>query len=78
MTEIADRFEAEIGRDSGLAAEGLAAVSSALRDGDVDTLIVGQLDLRTVGIHEFLWLHHAKEQVGPSQQVEPLVEHGAP
>jgi deazaflavin-dependent oxidoreductase (nitroreductase family) len=34
--------------------------------------------LRTVGIHEFLWLHHAKEQVGPSQQVEPLVEHGAP
>lgn len=48
MTEIADRFEAEIGRDSGLAAEGLAAVSGALRDGDVDTLIVGQLGDATV------------------------------
>lgn len=30
--------------------------------------------LRTAGIHEFLWLHHAKKQPG-SQQVEPLVEH---
>jgi len=48
MTEIADRFEAEIGRDSGLAAEGLAAVSAALRDGDVDTLIVGELNDVTV------------------------------
>ena len=48
MTDIADRFEAEIGRDSGLAAEGLAAVSAALRDGDVDTLIVGQLGDATV------------------------------
>jgi hypothetical protein len=48
MTEIADRFEAEIGRASGLAAEGLAAVSAALRDGDVDTLIVGQLGDATV------------------------------
>ena len=47
-SEIADRFEAEIGRDSGLAAEGLAAVSAALRDGDVDTLIVGQLGDATV------------------------------
>ena len=48
MTDIADRFEAEIGRDSGLAAEGLAAVCAALRDGDVDTLIVGQLGDATV------------------------------
>jgi hypothetical protein len=48
MTEIADRFEAEIGRDSGLAAEGLAAVCQALRDGDIGTLIVGQLGDATV------------------------------
>ena len=48
MTEITHRFEAEIGRDSGLAAEGLAAVCQALRDGDIDTLIVGQLGEATV------------------------------
>jgi Bacterial archaeo-eukaryotic release factor family 2 len=48
MTDIADRFEAEIGRGSGLAAEGLAAVCAALRDGDVDTLIVGKLGDTTV------------------------------
>lgn len=48
MTEIADRFDAEIGRDSGLAAEGLAAVCQALRDGNIGTLIVGQLGGATV------------------------------
>jgi Bacterial archaeo-eukaryotic release factor family 2 len=48
MTEIADRFQAEIGRGSGLAAEGLAAVCAALRDGDVDTLIIGELGDATV------------------------------
>jgi hypothetical protein len=48
MTEIANRFEAEIGRASGLAAEGLAAVCQALRDGDIGTLIVGQLGDATV------------------------------
>jgi hypothetical protein len=48
MTDIADRFEAEIGRGSGLAAEGLAEVCAALRDGDVDTLIVGELGDATV------------------------------
>jgi hypothetical protein len=48
MTDIADRFEAEIGRSSGLAAEGLAAVCAALRDGDVGTLIVGELGDTTV------------------------------
>jgi Bacterial archaeo-eukaryotic release factor family 2 len=40
---IAERFQTEIGRRSGLAAEGLAAVCAALRAGDVDTLIVGDL-----------------------------------
>ncbi|CQD12135.1 hypothetical protein BN1232_02302 [Mycobacterium lentiflavum] len=43
MTAIAGRFEAELGRGSGLAAQGLAAVCTALRDGDIDTLIVGEL-----------------------------------
>ncbi|HNM86740.1 MAG TPA: hypothetical protein PKI77_19735 [Mycobacterium sp.] len=42
------RFRAEIGRGSGLAAEGLAAVCAALRAGDVDTLIVGNLGDGTV------------------------------
>ena len=48
MIDIADRFEAEIGRGSGLAAEGLAAVCAALRNGDVGTLIVGELGDATV------------------------------
>ena len=48
MSSIADRFEAEIDRGSGLAAEGLAAVCAALRDGDVDTLIIGELGDATV------------------------------
>ncbi len=48
MTDVADRFEAEIGRGSGLAAEGIAAVCAALRDGDVGTLIVGDLGDATV------------------------------
>jgi Bacterial archaeo-eukaryotic release factor family 2 len=54
MTDIADRFEAEIGRGSGLAAEGLAAVCAVLRDGDVDTLIVGDLGDATVVTGEAL------------------------
>lgn len=47
-TDIGDRFEAELGRGSGLAAEGLGAVCAALRDGDVDTLIVAELGDATV------------------------------
>jgi hypothetical protein len=47
-TDTADRFEAEIGRGSGFAAEGFAAVCAALRDGDVGTLIVGELGDNTV------------------------------
>lgn len=48
MAEIAERFDAEIGRGSGLAAEGVAAVCAALREGDVETLIVGELGDSTV------------------------------
>jgi release factor family 2 len=48
MSEIADRFEAEVGRGSGLAVDGIAAVCAALRDGNVDTLIVGRMNDATV------------------------------
>lgn len=48
MAGIADRLDAEIGRGSGLAAEGLAAVCAALRDGDVEMLIVGEMGDATV------------------------------
>ena len=42
------RFTAEIGRQSGLAAEGLGAVCSALRQGAVETLIIGDIGDATV------------------------------
>jgi hypothetical protein len=48
MSNIAERFQAEIGRGSGLAAEGLGPACAALRDGDVDTLVVGELGDATV------------------------------
>ncbi|OBI60752.1 hypothetical protein [Mycobacterium sp. E796] len=48
MTEIANQFEAEMGRGSGLAAQGIRAVCAALREGDVDTLFVGELGDATV------------------------------
>lgn len=44
----AERFTAEVGRQSGLAAEGLGAVCSALRQGAVDTLIIGDIGEATV------------------------------
>lgn len=46
--DIAEWFQSEIGRQSGLAVEGLASVCAALRGGDVDTLIVGDLSDATV------------------------------
>ena len=54
LAELADRFEAEIGRGSGLAAQGIAAVCAALREGDVDTLFVGDLGDATVVTGEAL------------------------
>ncbi len=48
MGDLAGRFEAEAGRGSGLAAQGIAAVCAALRAGDVDTLFVGELGDATV------------------------------
>ncbi len=46
--DIAERFRSEHGRGSGLAAEGIDAVCAALREGDVDTLIVTDLRDATV------------------------------
>lgn len=48
IADIAERFQSETGRRSGLAADGLSAVCAALRAGDVDTLIVGDLGDATV------------------------------
>ncbi|CAN5676817.1 hypothetical protein BH10ACT9_BH10ACT9_28560 [soil metagenome] len=48
MDAAAQRFTAEIGRGSGLAAEGLDAVCSALRQGAVETLIIGDIGDATV------------------------------
>jgi hypothetical protein len=46
--DVAERFRSERGRLTGLGAEGLAAVCAALREGDVDTLIVADLRDATV------------------------------
>ena len=48
IDHAAARFDAEVGRQSGRAAEGLAAVCSALRKGAVETLIVGDIRDATV------------------------------
>jgi peptide chain release factor subunit 1 len=54
IDSAAERFNAEVGRRSGLAAEGLGAVCSALRQGSVATLILGEIDDRTVVADEGL------------------------
>jgi hypothetical protein len=46
--DIADRFRAEAGRASGLAVAGLAGVCAALREGAVETLIIGDIENDTV------------------------------
>lgn len=69
IDEAAARFTAEVGRQSGLAAEGLDAVCSALRQGAVDTLIVGDIGGATVVTDEGL------TTVAPNENV--LSEQGA-
>ena len=55
VDDAAERFTREIGRRSGLAAQGLGDVCSALRRGAVDTMIIGdQLDDLTVVADEAL------------------------
>jgi peptide chain release factor subunit 1 len=48
IDHAAARFDAEVGRKSGRAAEGLGPVCSALRQGAVETLIVGKIGDATV------------------------------
>ena len=48
VAEVAERFRNEKGRGSGLAVEGLGSVCAALREGAVNTLIVGDLGDATV------------------------------
>jgi peptide chain release factor subunit 1 len=48
IDDAAQRFTAEVGRQSGLAAEGLGPVCSGLRQGAVETLIIGEIGEETV------------------------------
>ncbi|HEX2286781.1 MAG TPA: hypothetical protein VHI10_18490 [Mycobacterium sp.] len=48
IDEAAQRFQAEMGRGSGLATEGLDGVTAALRAGAVETLIIGDVGDATV------------------------------
>ena len=48
LADVMDRLNTERGRGAGLAAEGIPEVCAALRYGDVDTLIVGDLADATV------------------------------
>lgn len=52
IDEVVTRFEAQSARRSGLAVEGFAAVCAALREGAVETLIVGDLADATVVVGE--------------------------
>jgi peptide chain release factor subunit 1 len=54
LDDAAERFSAEIGKESARAAEGLDAVCSALRQGAVDTLILGEVGDATVVADEDL------------------------
>lgn len=48
LDATARRFDAEIHREEGLAVEGLTAVCGALRNGEVDTLVIGDIGDATV------------------------------
>lgn len=54
IDEVAQQFTAEIGRESRLAAEGLGPVCSTLRQGAVETLIIGDIGDATVVTDEGL------------------------
>lgn len=71
IDEAAQRFTAEIGRDSGLAAEGLDAVCSALRQGAVETLIIGDIGDATVVADEGLTTVAPNENVLSEQGAAP-------
>jgi hypothetical protein len=67
----AQRFTAEIGRESGLAAEGLGPVCSALRQGAVETLLIGEVGDATVVADEGLTTVAPDENVLSEQGAAP-------
>ena len=67
----AARFTAELGRQSGLAAEGLGAVCTALRQGTIDTLIIGNIDDATVVADEGMTAVAPTVAALPQQSVAP-------
>jgi peptide chain release factor subunit 1 len=69
IDSVTERFNAEVARQSGLTAEGLGAVCSALRQRSIDTLILGEIEDATVAVDECL------TTVAPSADV--LSERGA-
>lgn len=71
VEDAAERFTAEVGRQSGLAAEGLGAVCSDLRQGAVDTLIVGDIGDATVVTDEELTTVAPNEDVLSEQGADP-------
>ncbi|ORA20109.1 baeRF2 domain-containing protein [Mycobacterium arosiense] len=71
IDDAAQRFTAEIGRQSGLAAEGLGAVCSALRQGAVETLIIGDIGDATVVADEGLTTLAPDENVLSEQGAAP-------
>jgi len=71
IDDAGQRFTAEIGRQSGLAAEGLGAVCSALRQGAVDTLIIGDIGDATVVADEGLTTVAPNENVLSEQGAAP-------
>ncbi|WP_342228705.1 hypothetical protein BJP77_01385 [Mycobacterium avium subsp. hominissuis] len=71
IDDAAQRFTAEIGRQSGLAAQGLDAVCSALRQGAVETLIIGDIGDATVVADEGLTTVAPNENVLSEQGAAP-------
>jgi hypothetical protein len=67
IDDAAQRFAAEVGRQSGLAAEGLGAVCSALRQGAVETLIIGDIGEATVVTDEGRRASHPAPRCCPSR-----------
>lgn len=63
LTDAVERFEAGHGR--GLAVDGLAAVTTGLRDGSVDTLVLGDLGAATVVTGD--------DRVQPADEALPLL-----
>lgn len=71
IDDAAQRFTAEVGRESGLAVEGLGAVCSALRQGAVETLIIGDIGDATVVADEGLTTVAPNENVLSEQGAAP-------